>query len=74
MEQLNSHQLLEIEKDIVREVARGDFKRCLRKSAKLLKHMSVRWVDPKPYWLVLCDLQIFLAPSNLTHNVFFYFK
>ena len=77
MNQINTKKLLEIEKEIVREVARGD-KPNLRKStdrkAQIRKAFVLQRTD-------LCFAAIcrfsqvrFITPSHLTHNLFFYFQ
>ena len=57
-------ELLEVEKEIVREVARCD-KQFLRKSADREAQLSPAWVEWTPLWFVLCDLQIF--SGNVYH-------
>ena len=64
----NKHQqLLELEKEIVREleVPWGD-KHYAWKNLQIAKHKSVRWAEPTPYWFVLCDLQI--LSGNVYHE------
>ena len=53
-------KLLEIEKEIVCEVAWGD-KHCLRKSADRKAQISAAFFPLISNWYVLCDLQIFLG-------------
>ena len=49
---------LEIGKEIVGEVARGEICR-VTETLQISIHKSVWWVEQTPYWFVLCDLQIF---------------
>ena len=74
----NQYQkLLEIEKEIVREVARGD-KSYLRKSTdrKAQIRRAFRSVQRTDLCFAICRFsQVrFITPSHLTHNLFFYFQ
>ena len=64
----SSQKLLEIEKEIVREVARAWGGSCVRwlevinltwENLQIAKHKSVRWTERTSSWFVLCDLSIF---------------
>ena len=71
-------KLLEIEKEIVREVARGD-KPYLRKSTDRKAQIRKAFVQ---FSGLICALRRicrfsqvrFITPSHLTHNLFFYFQ
>ena len=68
-------KLLEIEKEIVREVARGD-KPYLRKSTDRKAQIRKAFVQVSG---LICALRFvsqvrFITPSHLTHNLFFYFQ
>ena len=67
-------ELLEVEKEIVREVARGD-KPSLRKSTDR-KCKSVRNERLPDLCFAICRFSQgrFITPSRLTHNLFFYFQ
>ena len=75
----NTKKLLEIDKEIVREVARGD-KPYLRKSTDRkaqISRFSVKLNECRPdLCFAICRFsQVrFLTPSHLTHNLFFYFQ
>ena len=71
-------KLLEIEKEIVREVARGD-KPYLRKSADRKAQISpLSWTIerlPDVCFAICRFSQVrFITPGHLTHNLFFYFQ
>ena len=68
-------KLLEIEKEIVREVARGD-KPYLRKSTDRKAQISPLNERLPDLCFVICRFsQVrFITPSHLTHNLFFYFQ
>ena len=70
-------KLLEIEKEIVREVAQGD-KPYLRKSTRSQStNQSAELNERLPdLCFAICRFsQVrFITPSHLTHNLFFYFQ
>ena len=56
----NTKKLLEIEKEIAREVAVGDYViNTTWENLQVAMHKSVCWTERTAYWFVLCDLQIF---------------
>ena len=74
----NEYQkLLEIEKEIVREVALGGYKHHPRKS-EIANHKSGRRSFRSPDWFELCDLQIFSGgvypPSATSRTISFSFS
>ena len=78
----NSYQkLLEIEKEIVREVALGVIN-LTWENLQIAKHKSGRRSFSLADWFVLCRAFAicrfshvrFITPSHLTHNLFFYFQ
>ena len=77
MNQINTKKLLEIEKEIVREVARGD-KPYLRKiyRSQSTNQEGVRSVQRTDLCFAICRFsQVrFITPSHLTHNLFFYIQ
>ena len=70
-------KLLEIEKEIVREVARGD-KPYLRKSTDRKTQISPPKLNERlpDFRFAICRFsQVrFITPSHLTHNLFSYFQ
>ena len=69
-------KLLEIEKEIVREVVRGD-KRNLRKSANCKAQISTMCgVNDTDLCVAICRFSqfVFVASNNFTHNLLFYFQ
>ena len=74
--EINTKKLLEIEKEIVREVVRGD-KHNLRKSANRNAQISV---IHSAHWTDLCfaicwfSQVVFVTSNNFTHNLLFYFQ
>ena len=73
---INTKKLLEIEKEIVREVARGD-KPYLRKSTDRKAQISpLNWAPVPDLCFAICRFSHvrFITPSHLTHNLFFYFQ
>ena len=51
MKKINA-KLLEIEKEIVGEVARGES--TTRENLQITQHKSVRWAERTPNWSILC--------------------
>ena len=73
--EINTKKLLEIEKEIVREVVRGD-KHNLRKSANRNAQISV---IHSAHCTDLCFADflmqvVFVTSNNFTHNLLFYFQ
>ena len=68
--------LLEIEKEIVREVVRGD-KHNLRKPANCKAQISiVCGVNDTDLCVAICRFSqvVFVTSNNFTHNLLFYFQ
>ena len=74
--QINTKKLLEIEKEIVREVVRGD-KHNLRKSANCKAQISrMCGVNDTDLCVAICRFSqvVFVTSNNFTHNLLFYFQ
>ena len=72
----NTKKLLEIEKEIVREVVRGD-KHNLRKSANRNAQISVIHSEHSTdLCFAICRFSqvVFVPSNNFTHNLLFYFQ
>ena len=73
---INTKKLLEIEKEIVREVVRGD-KHNLRKSANRNAQISViHSAHSTDLCFAICRFSqvVFVPSNNFTHNLLFYFQ
>ena len=69
-------KLLEIQKEIVRELVRGD-KHSLRKSANCKAQISTMYgVNDTDLCVAICRFSqvVFVTSNNFTHNLLFYFQ
>ena len=75
MESNEYQKLLEIEKEIVSELVRGD-KHNLRKSANCKAQIGTMWGVDNSLCVANCrfSLAVFVTSNNFTHNLLFYFQ
>ena len=73
-QEIKNQKLLEIEKEIVREVVQSD--NTTWENLQIAKHKSVQ--ESEWHWFARCDLQIFsgyvVTLNNFTRNLLFYFQ